>query len=382
MKILLAPDSFKGSMTAHQAALAMKKGIVNSGIETNITMIPMADGGEGTMLSMVNATDVSTREKMVKDSLGRNRKAKYGITGDGKTAIIELASASGLNTVAVHELNPSLASTYGTGQLIVDALDKGLRDFLICLGGSATNDGGVGLLSALGYRFINQSGEELKPGGLALGELNDIDCKGVDKRIAESTFRVACDVKNPLIGPKGASFVFGPQKGASGELVKQLDQALEVYADCIEREMGISVHGLSGAGAAGGSAAGLVAFLNAELRSGIELVMEALHLDEKLKDQQYDLLISGEGKLDAQTVSGKVVAGLAETAKRYELPVVAVCGAVEGDLSVLHDKGLTAAFSISQGPGQLQEALENAEEWLAKTVEQLFRMINVKFKMR
>ncbi|HET7658375.1 MAG TPA: glycerate kinase [Bacillales bacterium] len=377
MKILIAPDSFKGSMTAREAAEAMKQGILNAGIQADVAIIPMADGGEGTMTSLIEATKGSTKELIVKDPLGRNRRGTYGITGDGNTAVIELANASGLHTLEKEELDPAVATTYGTGQLIVDALDRGLRDFIICLGGSSTNDGGSGILTALGIRFLDHDGNELKLGGLALGSLDSINIDQVDKRIYESTFRVACDVENPLVGPKGASAVFAPQKGASDELVKKLDKALMVFADCIERQFGISVHEYPGAGAAGGTAGGLLALLNAELKPGIELVMEAVNFEKVLKEGRFDFLLSGEGKLDEQTASGKVVAGLAKAAKRNGVPVIAVAGSVEGDLHEMYEKGLTAAFSISRGPISLEEAMEKGKELTAKIVEQIFRLLTI-----
>lgn len=376
MKVLIAPDSFKGSMSAHQAAEAMKRGILNSRVNAEITIVPMADGGEGTMQSLIEATHGKTKKLTVRDPFGRDRIGEYGITGDGKTAVIELANASGLHTLTKDELDPAAASTNGTGELIADALEEGLRDFIICLGGSVTNDGGTGILSALGFQFLDKQGNELVPGGMALRHLDSIDTKAVDRRIYESAFRVACDVDNPLVGPKGASAVFGPQKGASERLVKQLDEALTVYADCIEKQIGYSVHHIPGAGAAGGAAAGLLAFLNAELKPGIDLVMEAVHFNSRLAGNNCDLLLSGEGKLDDQTASGKVVAGLAGAAKRHGIPVIAIAGKVEGELEALYEKGLTAAFSMTNGPISLEEAMGNGEELISNTVEQLFRLLN------
>ncbi|HEX7065763.1 MAG TPA: glycerate kinase [Bacillales bacterium] len=377
MDILVAPDSFKGSLTARQVAEAMKKGILKARPDAGVKLVPMADGGEGTMTSLVEATDGSMCEVEVEDSLGRKITAEYGITGDGRTAVIELASASGLDKLSKNELDPRVASTYGTGQLMVHALERGLDNFIICLGGSATNDGGSGILRALGFRFRDAEGRELEPGGLSLQNLHTIDTDNVDPRIREASFQVACDVTNPLIGPEGASAVFGPQKGANPETVRQLDEALLVYADCIKRETGLPIHHYPGAGAAGGTAAGLFALLNAELKQGIRLVMEAVHFEETLQSGHYDLLLTGEGKIDGQTASGKVVAGLAEVAKTHKIPVVALGGAVEGDLEPLYQKGLTAAFSITDGPMSLEDAMNNGEWLTEKQAEQVLRLLGI-----
>lgn len=376
MKILIAPDSFKGSVTAKDAARAMKKGIHKVCPNTEVRMVPMADGGEGTMVGLVEATEGSIHEAEVEDPLGRNVTGQYGVTGDGKTAIVELASASGLHTLTQEELDPGVASTYGTGQLIVDALKQGLRDFIICLGGSATNDGGTGLLKALGFRFLDRDGEELEAGGLAVKDLHTIEESHVGLSVREAAFQVACDVNNPLIGPEGASAVFGPQKGATPEMVNQLDKALKVLADCIQQTTGRSISSIPGVGAAGGTAAGLLAFLNAELKTGIKLVMEALHLEGLLQREHFDLLFSGEGKIDGQTASGKVVAGLSQLAQQYDVPVIALAGAVEGNLSDLHKIGLTAAFSIMDRPMSLEEAIEQGRPLIAKKSEQVFRLIS------
>ncbi|HET7580720.1 MAG TPA: glycerate kinase [Bacillales bacterium] len=374
MNILIAPDSFKGSVTAKEAARAMKQGIHNVKPDARVQIVPMADGGEGTMVSLVEATDGSIYETEVQDPLGRKITGHYGVSGDSKTAFIELASASGLDKLEKGELDPRMASTYGTGQLISHALKQGLRRFIICLGGSATNDGGSGLLKALGFRFLDAKGQELEPGGLALEKVASVDDSDVDPGVRESVFQVACDVNNPLIGPNGASAVFGPQKGATPEMVRQLDSALSVFADCVERETGFSVHEYPGAGAAGGTAAGLLALLKADLKPGFRLVTEAVHLEGYLENNHYDLLLTGEGKLDSQTASGKVVAGLAEVAKRHRMPVVALAGATEGDLSPMYEKGLTAAFSITDGPMSLEEAMENGSFLIERQTEQILRV--------
>ncbi|WP_085523598.1 glycerate kinase [Tuberibacillus sp. Marseille-P3662] len=379
MNILIAPDSFKGSVTAKAAAQAMKSGVLKGHPDAVVTMIPMADGGEGTMTSLVDATSGSVYQVEVVDPLGRSILGEYGVTGDGQTAVIELASASGLDTLAAEERDPRIASTYGTGQLVLDALNQGLRHFIICLGGSATNDGGTGLLRALGYRFLDAKGRELEPGGLALQRLHIIDSSQVESQVHEATFQVACDVNNPLVGSNGASAIFGPQKGATSEMVQSLDQALTVFADCIERQTGQSVHQWPGAGAAGGTSAGLLAFLNAELKPGIQVVTEAVGFRDQLKDGQFDMLLTGEGKIDGQTASGKVVAGLAAIAQQYHLLTLAIAGSVEDDLQPLYEKGLTAAFSITDGPMSLDNAMDNGDILIEKQVEQMIRLYSVTF---
>jgi glycerate kinase len=375
MNILIAPDSFKGSVTAKEAARAMKEGIRKAQAKADVQMIPMADGGEGTMISLVEATGGSFHEVEVEDPLGRPILSQYGILGDRQTAVIELASASGLHTLTQEELNPLVASTYGTGQLFLHALNGGIRNFIVCLGGSATNDGGSGILKALGFRFLDENGNELKPGGLGLQDLHWIDDAHVMPAVRESVFQIACDVNNPLLGPNGASCVFGPQKGATPEMAEELDEALRVFADCIERKCGRSVHRVPGAGAAGGAAAGLLAFLNADLKPGVELVMEAVHFEELIQRESFDFLLTGEGKVDSQTISGKVVAGLAAVAKQYHLPTIALAGSVEGDLGPLYENGLTAAFSITDGPMSLHEAMKNGSGLIKKQTEQIFRLL-------
>lgn len=272
------------------------------------------------------------------------------------------------------ELNPAIASTYGTGQLIKDALGKGIRSFIICLGGSATNDGGTGILKALGYRFLDKERNELKSGGLALKDLSIIDDTYVDERVKEAHFQIACDVSNPLIGPNGASHVFGPQKGALPELVNQLDEALRVFADVVYRKTGRRIHNLEGGGAAGGTAAGLYAFCQTEMRPGVELMIETLNLSTLFHEQQFDLIITGEGKLDEQTAYGKVVSGITKLSKQYKVPIIAIAGTVEGDITPLHELGLTAAFSIINGPMDLETAFAETGKLIEKTTEQLFRL--------
>lgn len=377
MNILIAPDSFKGSLTAKEVARAVQKGIHRVKRETNVEILPMADGGEGTITSLVEATQGSLIETEVEDPLGRSIFAQYGLTGDGETAIIELAAASGLDRLSEVELDPCSASTYGTGQLIRHALDQGVRQFIVCLGGSATNDGGVGILKALGFEFLDEQGERIAPGGRGLKDVHFIKDTAVPVEVHEASFQIAYDVNNPFIGPQGASAVFGPQKGATPEVVQALDEALTRFADRIEQKTGQLIHDLPGAGAAGGTAGGLVAFLQAELKSGIQLVMETVEFEKILEKEQIDLLLTGEGKIDGQTASGKVISGLAGVAKQYQIPTIAITGSMEGDLGALYEKGLSAAFSITSGPMSLEDSMKRASELIEMKVEQVMRVLGV-----
>lgn len=369
MKILISPDSFKGSLSAENVAKHIERGIKSVKDDADTLRIPMADGGEGTLETLVTATNGKIEKVLVNDPLGRRINGHFGIIGNEKTAVIELAVASGLPLLTSKELNPAIASTYGTGQLIKDALGKGIRSFIICLGGSATNDGGTGILKALGYRFLDKERNELKSGGLALKDLSIIDDTYVDERVKEAHFQIACDVSNPLIGPNGASHVFGPQKGALPELVNQLDEALRVFADVVYRKTGRRIHNLEG-----GGAAGLYAFCQTEMRPGVELMIETLNLSTLFHEQQFDLIITGEGKLDEQTAYGKVVSGITKLSKQYKVPIIAIAGTVEGDITPLHELGLTAAFSIINGPMDLETAFAETGKFIEKTTEQLFRL--------
>lgn len=376
MKVLITPDSFKGSLSAENVAIHIERGIKNVNADTQTLRIPMADGGEGTLETLVTTLGGEICEMRVEDPLGRMITGHYGIIGEeDKTAIIELAVASGLPLLSQKELNPAVASTNGTGQLIKDALEKGIRSFIICLGGSATNDGGVGILKALGYRFLDKDYNELKNGGLALKDLSVIDDTYVDDRVRKSHFDIACDVSNPLIGPKGASHIFAPQKGASPEMVNQLDEALRVFADIVYRKTGRRIHDGRGCGAAGGTAGGLYAFLQTSIKPGVELIIDTLHLPKVFQEQQIDLVITGEGRLDHQTAYGKVVSGIAKLSKQHEVPVIALAGTVEGDLTPLYELGLTAAYSIINQPMDLESALLNSGELIEKATDQLFRLI-------
>lgn len=374
-KIVIAPDSFKGSMSAKEVADAIERGIKSVLTNAEIIKIPMADGGEGTVETLVDATSGQIIKLNVLDPLGSETEAYFGILGDGSTAVIEMALASGLTMVPRDKRNPLFTTTFGTGQLIKAALDNGCRELIIGVGGSATNDGGVGMAQALGIKFLNNKGQEISFGGGNLLNIDRIDLKNMDKRVKDCKFKVACDVDNPLCGPKGASYVFGPQKGATPEMVKYLDENLAHLAEVIKRDMGIDVKNEPGAGAAGGLGAGLMAFCNAQLQRGIELVIEATKIEEKIKGA--DLVITGEGQMDYQTAHGKTPYGVAQVAKKRNVPVVALVGSIGAGVEVLYEKGIDSIFSIVEGPMSLEESMEQGAILIERTANRVIRALKI-----
>jgi glycerate kinase len=376
MKALIAPDSFKGCLSAASVAQAMAKGLKKGDEHVWCTLKPVGDGGEGTVESLVQATGGQFSGPVdVHDPLGRPVKAHYGISGNGEVAMVELAEASGLSLLKKEELEPANTSTIGTGELLLQALDDGFRQFIICLGGSATNDAGAGLLQALGYRFLDALGEPLNFGGQALSQLVTIDVSGADPRLKDCQFTIASDVTNPLVGENGASAVFGPQKGADPVMVAELDRALTRFADVVEKTTGKAYHKTAGGGAAGGCAAGILAFLPAILKSGIETVLETAKFKAFVKNNKVDVILTGEGKIDGQTSQGKVIAGLAAFGKKHGIPVIALTGELEGDLHDLYALGLTAAWSIAPGPVTAEESMEKAAYFIESQSETLGRLL-------
>ncbi len=375
MKIVVAPDSFKESLSAMEVAQAIEKGFRAVFPDAQIEKIPMADGGEGTVQSLVDATGGKIITKEVTGPLGEKVTAFFGVLGDGKTAVIEMAAASGLHLVPMEKRNPLLTTTRGTGELILAALDEGVDHLIIGIGGSATNDGGSGMAQALGARLLDKDRNEIAPGGGSLDKLANIDISELDARLQNVKIEVACDVDNPLIGQDGASHVFGPQKGATPEMVEQLDQNLAHYATILARDLGKDVAHIPGAGAAGGLGAGLLAFLDAELKSGIDIVIAATDLEEKIKDA--DLVITGEGKIDSQTIHGKTPIGVAKAAKKFNIPVIAICGSIADDADVVHDHGIDVLFSSLMRITTLEEALESG----ASNVEKTARNIAALYKL-
>ena len=371
MKIVIAPDSFKGSLSSVEVVTFVEAAIRAVDKDAEIVRLPIADGGEGTVeafrLSVGGEADTET----VTGPLGQKVQASYCILPDG-TAVIEMAQASGLTLLREEELDPVRATTYGTGELIRHALDRGCRQFIIGIGGSATNDGGAGMARALGARFLDRAGRELPPGGGALDRLDRIDCDGLDRRLYESRFLVASDVSNVLCGPEGATAVYGPQKGVTPQLMDKLDGALANYARVIRDQLGIDVADRPAAGAAGGLGAGLMAFCRAQVRPGIDIVLDAARFEEALEGAS--LVITGEGRVDGQSAQGKVPFGVATRVKRFgPIPVVALAGCIGEGAERLYDCGVDAIVPISDGSLTVKESMARAGELVKKTAEKLIR---------
>ncbi|OPJ59283.1 glycerate kinase [Clostridium oryzae] len=372
--IVLAPDSFKESMTSKEVCSAMEKGIKKVRGDINCIHVPMADGGEGTMNALVDATGGSIHSMKVIGPLENQITAQYGILGDNEIAVIEMASASGIQLVPKDDRNPLITTTYGTGQLIKACLDKKVKKLLIGIGGSATNDGGAGAISALGGKFLNAYGEEIGFGGAGLSKLHSIDLSKLDFRLKDVEIEVACDVTNPLCGENGASRVFGPQKGATESMIEILEENLKHYGDLINNQFGKDILNLPGAGAAGGLGAALVAFLNAKLKKGVDTVVQYSGLENKVKTA--DMVWTGEGSIDYQTEFGKTPLGVAEIAKKYNKPVIALAGKVGDDIDRLYEHGIDAIFSIMPGASAIDEALKNGKHNMENTAENIMRLLN------
>ncbi|WP_305830270.1 glycerate kinase [Photobacterium leiognathi] len=358
MKIIIAPDSYKESLTAMEVATAIENGFRQVIPNAEYIKLPMADGGEGTVQSLVDASNGTIIERSVTGPLGEQVNGFFGLMGDGKTAIIEMAAASGLHLVSPDLRNPMLTTSFGTGELILAALDKGVEHIIVGIGGSATNDGGIGMAQVLGVRFLDENNKQISYGGGALDRLHHIDISNINPRLVSVRLEVACDVDNPLCGEKGTSQVFGPQKGATPEMVTQLDNNLAHYAEIIKRDLGKDVKDMAGAGAAGGMGAALLGLFNAQLRPGIEIVMDAVNLADALKDA--DLVITGEGRIDSQTIHGKTPIGVARAAKRFNKPVIGIAGSLSYDCNVVHEHGIDAVFSVVPHSVSLAEALAEA----------------------
>ncbi|MFH0910936.1 MAG: glycerate kinase [Planctomycetota bacterium] len=372
MKIVLAPNALKGSLSAIKAAAAMEKGCRAACAEAEIRAIPVSDGGDGLVEVLLKALGGDRRNERVTGPLGGEVAAEYALLPDGRTAVLEMASASGLALVPEDKRDPAVTTTRGTGELIRTALDHGARIFLLGIGGSATNDGGAGMAAVLGARFLNRHGQAFLPVGCTLREIEKLDLSGLDPRIRESDIRVACDVENPLLGPTGATRVYAPQKGASVEGVEALEAGLAHLADRIESDLGIRVRPLPGGGAAGGLGAGLVAFLGAKLTRGADTVLALVGLSEHLEGA--DLAITAEGRLDSQTAFGKAPAAVAALARRQGVPCIVLAGSVACEAAALREAGFVAALSICPGPVALADALANASTYLCQTTEEAVRL--------
>ncbi|TCP21147.1 glycerate kinase [Scopulibacillus darangshiensis] len=372
MKIVIAPDSFKGSLTALEAAQAIEKGVKKAMPEAKTVLVPVADGGEGTADSLVAATKGRMVDVVVKGPLLEPVKAAYGILGDKETCVIEMATASGLNLISLERRNPMVTSTYGTGELIKTALDDGIRNFILAIGGSATNDGGIGMLQALGIKLLYSDGNPAEEGACDLSRIAEIDDSGFDSRIADAQFLIATDVQNPLVGLNGASYVFGPQKGATPEMVRILDRRLTHWADLIEAKTGIRLHDKPGAGAAGGIGGAFQAFFPAATKRGIDIVIEYTKLREKLNGAH--CVFTGEGQTDFQTASGKTPMGVAEEAKTCGVsPVFVLAGSIGKGIDQLYEHGIQSVHSIINAPMTLEEAIARGSELLEQTAEQVMR---------
>lgn len=363
MHVVIAPDSFKECASAPRVAHAIAAGLRRAVPNARIDIVPMADGGEGTVDALVTATHGTLHTTRVTGPLGRPVDAVWGILGDGRTAVIEMAAASGLALVPKNDRNPRITTTRGTGELMREALDRGVTRMILGIGGSATNDGGAGMAQALGYSLRDEQGNELEAGGATLARLAEIDATHVHPRLKHCEIDVACDVTNPLCGPTGASRVYGPQKGATPEMVEELDAALEHYADVVQRTFDFSVLNYPGAGAAGGIGAGLMAFAGGRLRSGVDLIADACALLKYVCDA--DFVITGEGRIDAQTASGKTPIGVARVAKAFRVPVVAVAGSLGPGFQSVYEHGICAVFPICAQPMPLEESVARVEELLA-----------------
>lgn len=369
MKIVIAPDSYKESLSALEVAVQIEAGFRTQFPDAHYIKLPVADGGEGTVEAMVAATAGRIIKVDVTGPLGDNVDAFYGISGDEKCAFIEMAAASGLELVPLAQRNPLKTTSYGTGELILHALNQGVKHIIIGIGGSATNDGGAGMVQALGVKLLNKQGQSLGLGGDKLADLDVIDITTLDPRIQQCQIDVACDVTNPLTGSEGASAVFGPQKGATPDMIAQLDEGLSHYAGVIKRYLDIDVDQVEGAGAAGGLGAGLLAFCGATLSPGIDIVTDALGLDALVRDATF--VITGEGRIDSQTIHGKVPIGVARVAKRYNKPVIGIAGSLTDDVDVVYEHGLDAVFSVIYSICTLEQALDNAADNVFRTARNI-----------
>ena len=373
-KIVIAPDSFKGSLTAPEVADAMAAGVRRVLPQAHIYSIPMADGGEGTVLALVAATRGRLVHAETVNPLGDPIVAGYGILGDDRTAVIEMAAASGLPLIPPQQRNPLKTTTYGTGLLIRHALDNGCRKIIVGIGGSATNDAGTGMAQALGVRFFDYRGDEIDDYmcGSKLADVKRIDMTGLHAAVPDCTITAACDVDNPLLGKNGCAHVYASQKGATPQMVAELEAAMNTFANVLETNIGTEIRDIPGTGAAGGLGAGLIAFLNATLQPGIDLVLEACRFKEQIQDAS--LILTGEGKLDTQTPFGKTIAGITKTASACKVPVVAIAGSIE-HRDDLFDMGLLSYFSICPGPISLIDAMASGRQLISQATERVMRIM-------
>ncbi|MBO1198555.1 glycerate kinase [Staphylococcus simiae] len=380
-KVIIASDSFKESMTAQHIGQTIQKAfqqVLPDDIQYDI--IPMADGGEGTTEALIDALNAQNYTVAVHDPLMRPVKASYARSDLHQTAIIEMAEASGLQLLHDNDKNPLHTTSFGTGELIKDALDHDVKTIILGLGGSATNDGGSGMLSALGIKFIDHTGHQLQMNGATLDQIDTIDCSHVDHRLQHVSFKVACDVNNPLLGPNGATAIYGPQKGASQKMIPKLDTAMRHYHDKIASYTGKVVKDIPGAGAAGGMGAATLAFFNTTLQKGIDVVFDITNFYDRINNA--DLVITGEGRIDHQTIFGKTPVGVAQAAKQFNIPVIAICGSLGDGYQSVYEHGIDSVFSIIPAPCELSKAISHSEQYLYDTATNIARLLNTNSKFK
>ena len=373
MKVVIAPQGFKGGISGLEAAQAIARGVAAAVPDAETVLAPVADGGDGTLNALVDATGGQVFNQTVTGPLGQPLEAQWGVMGDGNTAVIEMARASGLALVPQRRRNPRITTTVGTGEILKEALDQGFTRVIVGLGGSATNDGGAGMAGALGARFLDANGRPLPPGGAALSRLASIDTSALHPGLGEVSIVAATDVTNPLCGPDGASAVFGPQKGASGEVVSELDAALANFARIVQRDVGVDVADRPGAGAAGGLGAGLMAFAGAQLQSGIDMVCQVLDFDSHLAGA--DLVITGEGRADRSTIFNKAPVGVARHAQAHGVPTVLLAGGLGPGHEELYGHGIAAVLCIADRPMSFEQSLNRTGELLESAAEQTMRLV-------
>ena len=373
MKILIAPQAFKGSISAVDVAAAMREGVLRVLPDADVSAVAVADGGDGTLETLVEGSGGEIHRIEVTGPLGERRTAEWGAMGDGATAVIEMARTSGLALVPDEKRDPLITTTFGLGEAIIHAIDAGFRRFIIGIGGSATNDAGAGMAQALGVRLLDSVGRDLEFGGAALSRLNRIDMSGLNDAVRSCEFLVACDVNNPLTGPTGASAIYGPQKGATSEMIERLDAALLHFSEVVKRDIGVEINDIPGAGAAGGLGGGMIAFTNGELRAGVDIVLDTVRLNDYLAG--CNLVITGEGSMDHSTIYNKAPVGVAERAKRLGIPVVGISGSLGAGFQDVHEHGIDALAAITAGPMTLDEASERAAELIANATEQVLRFM-------
>ena len=373
MKILIAPQAFKGSISAIDAAAAMREGVLRVVPDAEVSAVAVADGGDGTLDTLVEGSGGEIHHIEVTGPLGERRMAEWGAMGDGVTAVIEMARTSGLALVPDEKRDPLTTTTFGLGEAIIHAIDAGYRRFIIGIGGSATNDAGAGMAQALGVRLLDSDGRDLEFGGAALSRLDHIDMSGLNETVRSCEFLVACDVNNPLTGPTGASAIYGPQKGATPEMIERLDAALLHFAEVVKRDIGVEINDIPGSGAAGGLGGGMIAFTNGELRAGVDIVLDTVRLDDYLAG--CNLVITGEGSMDHSTIYNKAPVGVAERAKKLGIPVVGISGSLGAGFQDVHEHGIDALAAITPGPMTLDEASERAAELISNATEQALRFM-------